>query len=123
MQGVSVEEQDEDDYVCKVRDPLMEEVLKPLSEFINEKKRHGIRTQKDPCKVMEYLENVKAGKSSIAANFLLPHEIIGYVNDTDFSQLADRQWKAMVEELYLKQGKLKNAWLYVMSREGCVDTP
>ena len=54
-----------------------------------------------------YLEDVKAGKSTIAAGALLPHEIIKSLKDKDGRQVAELQWKRMVDDL-LKKGKLKN---------------
>ncbi|XP_021811644.1 uncharacterized protein LOC110754839 [Prunus avium] len=45
----------------------------------------------------------------IEADALLPHEIIEYVYDCDeLRQVAELQWKAMVEDIYLKQGKFRN---------------
>ncbi|XP_020424544.1 uncharacterized protein LOC109950383 [Prunus persica] len=65
--------------------------------------------KREPCVVKKYLEDVKAaGNSKIEPGALLPHEIIGYVNDGDVGQVAEIQWKAMVEHIYLKQGKFKN---------------
>ena len=54
-----------------------------------------------------YLEDVKAGKSTIAAGALLPHEIIKSLKDKDGRQVAELQWKRMVDDL-LQKGKLKN---------------
>ncbi|ONI08866.1 hypothetical protein PRUPE_5G205000 [Prunus persica] len=59
-------------------------------------------------KELLYLEDLKASKIELEADALLPHEIIGYVNDGDVGQAAELQWKAMVEEVYLKQGKFSN---------------
>ncbi|CAL2261176.1 unnamed protein product [Prunus armeniaca] len=57
--------------------------------------------------VEKYLEEVKAGKSKIAPDALLPHQIIRYVNHWNFGQVAELQWKAMVEGIK-KQGKLNS---------------
>ncbi|KAM1147041.1 hypothetical protein ACFX19_039498 [Malus domestica] len=61
-----------------------------------------------PLNVEKYLEEVKADKSKIVANALLPHEVLRYVNHSNLKQAAELQWKAMVEDIYLKQGKFKN---------------
>lgn len=54
-----------------------------------------------------YLEDVKSGKSTIAAGALLPHQIIGSLNDGDGGDVAELQWKRIVDDL-LKKGKMKN---------------
>ncbi|KAM1339974.1 hypothetical protein ACFX2H_038430 [Malus domestica] len=61
-----------------------------------------------PLNVEKYLEEVKADKSKIVANALLPHEVLRYVNHSNLRQAAELQWKAMVDDIYLKQGKFKN---------------
>ena len=61
----------------------------------------------DEERFLNYLEEVKQGKSKISAGALLPHEIIRSLNGGDDNQVAELQWKRMVEVL-LKQGKLKN---------------
>ncbi|KAF3430932.1 hypothetical protein FNV43_RR25662 [Rhamnella rubrinervis] len=55
----------------------------------------------------KYLDDVKSGKAKIASGALLPHEIIGSLGDEDGGQVAELQWKRMVDDL-LKKGKLKN---------------
>ncbi|KAK3043411.1 hypothetical protein RJ639_001990 [Escallonia herrerae] len=55
----------------------------------------------------EYLEKVKSGKSTIAAGALLPHEIISSLEDGTEPEVAELQWKRMVEDL-AKKGKLRN---------------
>lgn len=55
----------------------------------------------------EYLEKVKSGKASVAAGALLPHEIIKSLKDADGPEVAELQWKRMVDDL-LKKGKLTN---------------
>ncbi|KAI9126951.1 hypothetical protein K1719_002547 [Acacia pycnantha] len=52
----------------------------------------------------KYMEDVKSGKSTIAAGALLPHEIIASLSDGDGGQVAELQWKRMVDDL-LKQGE------------------
>jgi hypothetical protein len=55
----------------------------------------------------KYLEDVKAGKTTIAAGALLPHKIIGSLVDGDGGKVAELQWKRMVDDL-LKKGKMRN---------------
>ncbi|XP_057443592.1 uncharacterized protein LOC130735697 [Lotus japonicus] len=55
----------------------------------------------------KYLEDVKSGKATIAAGALLPHQIIKSVWDGDGREVAELQWKRMVDDL-LKEGKMKN---------------
>lgn len=61
----------------------------------------------DAERFSQYLEDVKSGKAKIAAGALLPHEIIMALNDGDGGQVAELQWKRMVDDL-LQKGKLKN---------------
>lgn len=61
----------------------------------------------DEERFKKYLEDVKAGKSKIAAGALLPHEIIASLKDGDGGEVGELQWKRMVEDM-LKQGKMKN---------------
>lgn len=106
--GNSVEEE-EADYVSRVREWLMNEVLEPLRKVIKEGYEEKYvpyeRRGEDP-RVKKYLMCVNSKK--IEAGAMLPHQIIGYVNDRNFRELAEAQWKAMVEEMYSKQGKFKN---------------
>lgn len=44
------------------------------------------------------------------------HDITHYVTDYDLRQVAELQWQAVVEHMYLKQGKLKN-YLAVYDRQ------
>lgn len=62
----------------------------------------------DEERFKEYLEKVKQEKSKIAAGALLPHQIIGALNDSDDGgQVAELQWKRIVDDMS-KKGKLKN---------------
>ncbi|BFG34997.1 hypothetical protein CerSpe_212710 [Prunus speciosa] len=90
-------------YADRVRDRLSKEVLVPLAEFLISEGSQG-----RGCPIKKYLEDLKASKIELEAEALLPHEIIGYANDGDVGQAAELQWKAMVEEVYLKQGKFSN---------------
>ncbi|PQQ11195.1 uncharacterized protein Pyn_13966 [Prunus yedoensis var. nudiflora] len=61
----------------------------------------------DEERFKKYLEDVKAGKAKIAAGALLPHEIIKSLEEGDVGEVAELQWKRMVEDM-LKLGKMKN---------------
>ncbi|XP_021832230.1 uncharacterized protein LOC110772131 [Prunus avium] len=85
---------------------LRKEFLEPLTEyerllyFIRERSRRSL------CVVKKYLEEVKAGgSSSIKPDALLPNDIIRYVKDKNVGEAAELQWKAMLEDMYLKQQK------------------
>ncbi|XP_008226013.1 PREDICTED: uncharacterized protein LOC103325601 [Prunus mume] len=108
-QGV---EEDEADHADRARQLLMKEVLLPLRVPLEEESGYECRRTNHgaPCPVRVYLEEVKTGGNSmIEADALLPHEIIEYVYDFDeLRQVAELQWKAMVEDIYLKQGKFRN---------------
>ncbi|PRQ16506.1 hypothetical protein RchiOBHm_Chr7g0184991 [Rosa chinensis] len=73
----------------------------------------------DEERFKKYLEDVKAGKSTIAAGALLPHEIIASLNDGDGGQVAELQWKRVVDDL-LKEGTMKNC-LAVCDVSGSMD--
>ncbi|KAI5330400.1 hypothetical protein L3X38_029798 [Prunus dulcis] len=110
---------DDEHYAYRVRDRLKKEVLVPLRKAMElpEFLEH------DKERFSKYLEDVKAGKSKIAAGALLPHEIIAQLNiglydhysfesepnengDVD-DQVAELQWKRMVDDM-LKQGNMNN---------------
>ncbi|CAB4269871.1 unnamed protein product [Prunus armeniaca] len=68
-----------------------------------------------PNVVEKYLEKVKVGGNIIKPDALLPNDIITYVKDKDVREAAKLQWKAMLEDMYLKGqkqgeglGKFKN---------------
>ncbi|XP_059278214.1 uncharacterized protein LOC132032592 [Lycium ferocissimum] len=118
-------------YAYRVRDRLRKQVLVPLRKalelpevYIGRNDWHSIPYNRvasvamkmykdkflkhDEERFKEYLEKVKQGKANIAAGALLPHEIIEALNDTDDGgQVAELQWKRMVDDLS-KKGKLKN---------------
>ncbi|VVA25823.1 PREDICTED: LOW QUALITY PROTEIN [Prunus dulcis] len=89
---------EETDYADSVLDRLRNEVLLPLDKLDK-------AYESQDSVVEKYLEEVKAGKSKIAPDALLPHQIIRYVNHWNFGHVAELQWKAMVEGIK-KQGKL-----------------
>ncbi|KAB2633704.1 hypothetical protein D8674_029951 [Pyrus ussuriensis x Pyrus communis] len=121
---------DEAHYVYRVRDRLRKEVLVPLRKVLelpevyiganqwglipyNRVASVAMKFYKekflkhDEERFKKYLADVKAGKSTIAAGALLPHEIIESLNHGDGGQVAELQWKRMMDDL-LKQGKMKN---------------
>ncbi|OIW16581.1 hypothetical protein TanjilG_02787 [Lupinus angustifolius] len=117
-------------YAYRVRDRLRKDVLVPLRKvlelpevFIGANKWDLIPYNRvasvamkfykekflehDKERFEKYLEDVKSGKKTIAAGALLPHEIIGSLGDGDGGEVAELQWKRMVDDL-LKKGKMKN---------------
>ncbi|KAF5746389.1 hypothetical protein HS088_TW06G00560 [Tripterygium wilfordii] len=60
----------------------------------------------DSERFSKYLEDVKFGKATIAAGALLPHEIIAELEE-DGGEVAELQWKRMVDDL-LQKGNLSN---------------
>ncbi|KAH7857393.1 hypothetical protein Vadar_012165 [Vaccinium darrowii] len=129
---VYIEYQDveETHYAYRVRDRLRKEVLVPLRKaleipevYMSAKKWDTLPYKRvasvamklykklfykhDEERFKEYLEKVKSGKSTIAAGALLPHEIIGCLNDYTGPEVAELQWKRMVDDV-AKKGKLTN---------------
>ncbi|XP_068305244.1 uncharacterized protein [Pyrus communis] len=106
-QGVGVEE--EADYGFRVREQLMTEVLEPLRTFMKQcLYDDDFPRERRSYAVKKYWMDVKASNSKIEGSAMRLDEIICHTNNRNFEQLADPQWKAMVEEIYLEQGKLKN---------------
>ncbi|XP_015902267.3 uncharacterized protein LOC107435223 [Ziziphus jujuba] len=112
-------------YAFRIRDRLRKEILVPLRKVLelpevyiganqwnaipyNRVASLAMKLYKDKFlkhdeeRFRKYLEDVKAGKSKIAAGALLPHEII-----SSGDEIAELQWKRMVDEL-LNKGRLKN---------------
>lgn len=56
----------------------------------------------DEERFKKYLEDAKSGKTKIAAGALLPHEIIGDLEGGDGGQVAELQWKRMVDDMRTK---------------------
>ncbi|GLU06271.1 hypothetical protein SLE2022_233180 [Rubroshorea leprosula] len=121
---------EEEHYVYTVRNRLRKEVLVPLRKVLelpevyiganrwdaipyNRVASVAMKLYKekflkhDPERFKKYLEDVKAGEKKITAGALLPHEIIGALNNADSGEVAELQWKRMVDDL-LKKGKLTN---------------
>lgn len=117
-------------YAYRVRDRLRKEVLVPLRQTLelpelfmsanrwNElpynrvpsvamKSYKGHFLKHDKERFEQYLANVSTGKAKIAAGALLPHEILSSLVCGDEEQVAELQWKRMVEDL-LKIGQMKN---------------
>ncbi|EOY06228.1 hypothetical protein QUC31_016386 [Theobroma cacao] len=121
---------EEGHYAYRVRDRLRKQVLVPLHKALelpevymsaNEwnllpynrvasvamKNYKELFAKHDNERFQEYLVKVKTGKAKIAAGALLPHEIIGSLNDKDGGEVAELQWSRMVGDL-AKKGKLTN---------------
>ncbi|XP_020420360.1 uncharacterized protein LOC18777260 [Prunus persica] len=99
---------EEAEYADSVRDRLTKEVLLPMDKLDEAYKYYGSTddTYLEKLKAhQKYWENLKVDKSKIEADALLPHQILSYVNHWNFAQVAELQWKAMVEGIK-KQGKL-----------------
>ncbi|KAJ6703220.1 hypothetical protein OIU85_029215 [Salix viminalis] len=117
-------------YAYRVRDRLRKEVLVPLRKalelpevYIGANRWDSIPYNRvasvamkfykkkflkhDAERFKQYLNDVKAGKTKIAAGALLPHEIIESLNDDDGGEVAELQWKRIVDDL-LQKGKMKN---------------
>ncbi|KAF6161598.1 hypothetical protein GIB67_009477 [Kingdonia uniflora] len=117
-------------YAYRIRDRLRKEVLVPLHQALElpevymslnkweslpynrvasvaMKNYKNLFKKHDESRFAEYLESVKRGETTIAAGALLPHEIIQSLNDIDGKEVAELQWRRMVEDL-LKKGKLEN---------------
>ncbi|XP_071938076.1 uncharacterized protein [Coffea arabica] len=121
---------EESHYAYRVRDRLRKEVLVPLHKALElpevymsanqwnslPYKRVASVAMKNYTKVFfkhdeerfkGYLEDVKSGKAKIAAGALLPHEIIGALEDGVGGEVAELQWKRLVDDM-VKKGKLSN---------------
>lgn len=76
----------------------------------------------DGNRFKQYLEDVKKGKTTIAAGALLPHQIIKSLEDGDEGKVAELQWARMVNDV-AKLGKLNNC-IAVCDVSGCmIGTP
>ncbi|KAE9454797.1 hypothetical protein C3L33_13315, partial [Rhododendron williamsianum] len=129
-------------YAFRVRDRLRKEILGPLRKALelpevyiganqwgsipyNRVASVAMKFYKekflkhDMERFMEYLANVRAGKATIAAGALLPHDIIASLSDGDGGEVAELQWKRMVDDLS-KKGKMKNC-LAVSDVSGSMD--
>lgn len=127
-----MEYQDMEDkhYAYNVRDRLRKEVLVPLHkalelpevymcankwEELPYKRVSSIAMKNyirlffkhDEERFKKYLEDVKSGKTTIAAGALLPHEIIAQLQDSEAVEVSELQWKRMVDHV-AKKGKLTN---------------
>ncbi|KAK9049018.1 hypothetical protein SSX86_032015 [Deinandra increscens subsp. villosa] len=117
-------------YAYRVRDRLRKQVLVPLRKslelpevYIGQNQWHLIPYNRvasvamkfykekflkhDELRFKQHLENVRSGKAKMAAGALLPHEIISCLEDGDGGEVAELQWKRMVEDM-LTKGKLNN---------------
>ncbi|KAK2647264.1 hypothetical protein Ddye_022459 [Dipteronia dyeriana] len=124
------EKLEEAHYVYRVRDRLRKQVLVPLHKalqlpevFMSANEWNALPYGRVPSVAMKnykdlfekhdkerfeaYLEKVKSGEAKIAAGALLPHEIVKSANTDSLGEVAELQWKRMVEDVS-KKGKLRN---------------
>ncbi|KAK1552934.1 hypothetical protein Q3G72_025991 [Acer saccharum] len=124
------EEIEEDHYAYRVRNRLRKQVLVPLRRVLelpeaymsankwdllpyNRVPSVAMKIYKDKFlkhdeeRFNEFLRQVKEGKAKITAGALLPHRIINSLRDGDGGQVAELQWKRMVDDLK-KEGSLRN---------------
>ncbi|KAL1221676.1 hypothetical protein V5N11_009186 [Cardamine amara subsp. amara] len=117
-------------YAYRVRDRLRKQVLVPLRKTLQLPEVYmgaknwgtlpykrvasvAMKTYKelffkhDKERFLEYLEDARSGKTTIAAGAVFPHEIIQDLDDEDDGQVAELQWKRMVDDLK-KKGSLTN---------------
>ncbi|KAK0607258.1 hypothetical protein LWI29_012262 [Acer saccharum] len=124
------EKLEEAHYIYRVRDRLRKQVLVPLHKALqlpevfmsaNEwialpygrvpsvamKNYKNLFEKHDKERFEAYLEKVKSGEAKIAAGALLPHEIVKSANKDSLGEVAELQWKRMVEDVS-KKGKLRD---------------
>ncbi|KAH6821448.1 Uncharacterized conserved protein UCP015417 [Perilla frutescens var. hirtella] len=129
-------------YAYRVRDRLRKEVLVPLRKALqlpelymgandwgslpyNRVASVAMKMYKllffkhDEERFKKFLEGVKSGEAKIAAGALLPHQIIAALDDVDGGQVAELQWKRMVDDM-AKIGKLNNC-LAICDVSGSMD--
>ncbi|PKA50867.1 hypothetical protein AXF42_Ash007522 [Apostasia shenzhenica] len=117
-------------YAYRIRDRLRREVLVPLRRVLEipevymsarqwsslpysrvpsvaMKNYKQIFTEHDMERFAEFLEKVKQGKAKIAAGALLPHEILAPAFSGIDDEVAELQWRRMVQDLSAK-GHLRN---------------
>ncbi|RID42203.1 hypothetical protein BRARA_J02110 [Brassica rapa] len=115
-------------YAYRVRDRLRKQVLVPLRKTLQlpevymgarewgslpynrvasvaMKSYKEIFLNHDAERFQKYLADAREGKTKIAAGAVLPHEIIGELEGGDGGQVAELQWKRMVDDLK-KKGSL-----------------
>ncbi|WCJ26792.1 hypothetical protein M5689_008584 [Euphorbia peplus] len=129
-------------YAYRVRDRLRKEVLSPLRKalelpevYMSLKKWGELPynrvpsiamtlykesfLQHDPERFCKFLADVKSGKAKIAAGALLPHQIIKSLKENKGGEVAELQWKTIVDDL-LREGKLTNC-LAISDVSGSMD--
>ncbi|CAH8327715.1 unnamed protein product [Eruca vesicaria subsp. sativa] len=115
-------------YAYRVRDRLRKQVLVPLRKTLQlpevymgakewgslpynrvasvaMKSYKGTFLNHDAERFKQYLQDAREGKTKIAAGAVLPHEIIGELDGYDGGEVAELQWKRMVDDLK-KKGSL-----------------
>ncbi|KAM1000410.1 hypothetical protein ACFX2A_007163 [Malus domestica] len=84
---------------------LMEEIVDPL-KCVHRTDIDAdciLSFEQEPCSCLpqKYLKGASGGNANskmISARALLPHEIMHYVRDYDLLEVAELQWKAMIEQ-------------------------
>ncbi|OEL14956.1 hypothetical protein BAE44_0024022 [Dichanthelium oligosanthes] len=76
----------------------------------------------DEARFDKYLEDVEAGKAKIAANALLPHEIVAAAFSGEADDVSELQWRRVVEDLR-KKGSLSNCIAVCDVSGSMSDTP
>ncbi|XP_010468470.2 PREDICTED: uncharacterized protein LOC104748548 [Camelina sativa] len=117
-------------YAYRVRDRLRKQVLLPLRKTLQlpevymaagdwgslpygrvasvaMKSYKEIFLKHDAERFQQYLNDARTGKTKVAAGAVLPHEIIRELDGGDGGQVAELQWKRMVDDLKTK-GSLSN---------------
>ncbi|KAL4610124.1 hypothetical protein ACB092_08G029400 [Castanea dentata] len=107
---------EEADYAYRILGRLRKKVLEPLCKvlYMSANMWETLPYNSVPSVAMKNYkshflrhDDVKRGDSTIAAGALLPHEIIASLKDSDGGEVAELQWKRMVDDLS-KKGKLSN---------------
>ncbi|KAL1568153.1 hypothetical protein AAHA92_03554 [Salvia divinorum] len=129
-------------YAYRVRDRLRKEVLVPLRKALQLPEVYigandwgslpynrvasvamenymDLFFEHDAERFREYLGRVKSGKATIAAGALLPHKIIDSLSGGDSDEVAELQWRRMVDDM-AKIGKLSNC-LAICDVSGSMD--
>ncbi|KAM1369473.1 hypothetical protein ACFX2I_039953 [Malus domestica] len=133
---------EDEHYIYRVRDRLRNKVLVPLRKALNLLEVYMSSNQwsslpyirvtsvamtlykeiflwHDKVRFEEYLEDVEAGKTKIAADALLPHQIISFLEEGDIGgKVAELQWKRMVDDM-LEYGIIRNC-LAICDVSGCM---
>jgi hypothetical protein len=110
-------ELDESHYVYRVRNRLQREVLVPLRKFMlpeiymSARQWNAMKTYKRlfyKHGLLQHLQNVQCPKSKMPKE-LLPHDILSLLGCESGHEVADLQWKRMIDA-YFSKGKFVNCF-------------